>query len=276
VRAGYCTRPSCLIIGAQKAGTTALSEYLAGHPLVVAPKKKELRFFAPEYSALWPGHPSHWLAGGPDPVDSSQMRAWYHSQFPLPHRTPARSVAFEATPEYLLVPEAPARIWRYRPEMKLIALVREPADRAYSAWNMYRNFGPYKPHIYAPHREGRSFEAAIDEELKEIEHGAYSLDPAYVARGLYAEQLARYLRFFPRSQLLIVDSLEFRAQTARVLRRAYEFLELPPNEGQQLSPIHVGRYNDPPPADVMERLRHFFRPRTEELYVLTGQNFGWE
>jgi hypothetical protein len=278
LRIGYRTKPAFLIIGAQKAGTSALTRYLAGHPQIVAAKSKELRFFAPEWCELWPEHPRHQMLceGGTDPVESSRKRAWYHRQFPPPHRMPSRSLAFESTPEYFLVPQTPARIHRYRADMKLIVLLREPAERAYAAWNMYSNFGAYRSHIYSPHRETRTFADAVDQELEAIECGIRALDPAYVIRGLYAEQLERYFDVFPATQLLVLNSVELRSNTTAVVDRVLEFLGLPPYRGAQKWPaVHVGTYRRRAPDNFMARLREFYRPHNECLYRLVGQDFGW-
>lgn len=75
--AGYRTEPSFLIIGAQKAGTTALFEYLAQHPRIVRPSEKEIRFFTPEWYVAWPEHPDHKIlcSGSADPLASRKKRA---------------------------------------------------------------------------------------------------------------------------------------------------------------------------------------------------------
>lgn len=143
------------------------------------------------------------------------------------------SITFEATPEYLHIPQAPAGIRRYKPTIKLIALVREPAERAYAAWNMYRKMGEWWPLIYAPQRETRPFALVVADELDELRRGKASVDPAYVGRGLYADQLERYLALFPREQLLVLDSAELQTDTAVALERVLQFLDLPSFDRRQ-------------------------------------------
>ncbi len=169
--------PGFLVIGAQKAGTTALYAYLRWHPAITGPSWKEVSFFD-----------RHWWRG----------EAWYRGQFPL--RTADRLVG-EASPSYLFHPLAPERARSLVPDVKLIALLRNPVDRAYSQYQ----------HEVALGREPLSFEDALAEEegrtRGEVERlvadpRAFSRawwDHTYAARGRYAEQLERWLTVFPPS-----------------------------------------------------------------------------
>jgi hypothetical protein len=277
---GYATRPSFLIVGAQKAGTTALHAYLRAHPHVVAGTTKEIGFFSPEAIADWPEHPHYGvLCGDGDPVQplaSRRKRAWYHSHFPLPYRL-GRRIAFEATPEYLYVPEAAQRIRDYKPEMKLIVLVREPASRALAAWNMYRNWGSYRPEVYAHRTETRSFAEAVETELSGLEAGTAPREPGYVQRGLYAEQIARYLGLFGRDRVLVLAAEALAIRTDATLDRVARFLELPPFPKRAWQRVHVGGYKNGP-ADVSEtlgRLKAFYAPHNASLWELIDERFDW-
>src|ERR687897_737985 len=79
--------------------------------------------------------------------------------------------------------------------MKLVVGLRDPVERAFSAWNMYRHFGDYRPLIYGPKKEVRDFDLAVREEIEEISSGEMKSGPGYVRRGLYYEQLVRYFDF---------------------------------------------------------------------------------
>jgi hypothetical protein len=287
VGAGYHSRPRFLIVGAQKAGTTALFYYLAEHPDLVPAYEKEVGFFAPEPFRDWPEHPLHdvlWRDGRAafdDPRTYAAALAWYHGNFPLPHRLGRHRLTFEATAEYLYYPLVPERIRRYDPDMKLIALLRDPVDRAFSAWNMYRRFGGYRPLIYAPKRETRDFPTAIDEELRQLEAGqriggSSDLEPGYVRRGLYHDQLARYLGSFPREHILVLESRDLMNRTGEVIDRVAEFLGLRPMDRDiDWEPMHVGSYEGRIPSPTAARLKAFFRPHNQQLFELLGRDLDW-
>jgi len=276
---GYHSRPSFLIIGAQRAGTTALYYYLATHPDIVPGRDKEIGFFTPETFTGLPDHPHHSrLCRGStsifsDPPAYAAAADWYHALFPLPHSLGHHRITFEATPEYLYFPFAPERIFNYHPRMKLIALLRDPVERAFSAWNMYHNFDDP---IYSRIRETRSFEQATTDELNQIEVDVSTIGPDYVRRGLYADQLRRYLKFFPPDQLLWIDSRRLHGETSAVLDEVALFLGLRPfSSGRTWTPMHVGRYEHGPPPESVRFLRDFYKPHNQELYELLNHDFGW-
>jgi len=108
--------PSFLIIGAQKCGTTALHSYLSLHPQIAGSNPKELHFFNSDYNY-------------------SKGVAYYES---LLSNLNEKLIKFEASPSYLVNPFAAARIYNYNPAVRLIVLLRNPIERAFSAWNMYK------------------------------------------------------------------------------------------------------------------------------------------
>jgi hypothetical protein len=280
---GYYSKPRFLIIGAQKAGTTALFYYLAEHPNIVPSTEKEVGLFAPEIFADWPEHPNHRIlctdGGAPHFTQRRAHRtalAWYHTHFPPPHRLGRHRITFEATPEYLYYPHAAERIFEYDPRIKLIALLRDPVERAFAAWNMYSRFGDYRPLVYAPRKEERGFNEAVEDDLNEIDSGKTISDPGYVRRGLYYEQLQRYFLYFGREQVLILDSRALRSRTSEVVDEVIRFLGLPeyrhPTEWDQ---IHVGKYERDFPAATRRLLQDFYRPHNERLYELLDHDFEW-
>ena len=141
--------PTFLIVGAQKSGTTSLVHYLAAHPQVYA-RIDEVHFFDRNYER------------GLD---------WYSSQFE------DAVVVGESSPEYMFRPEVPPRVAADLPGVKLVAILRDPVDRAYSHYWHNRTRG----------HEPLSFEAALDAEA-DREPDRYG----YVARGRYHEQLERF------------------------------------------------------------------------------------
>ncbi len=258
--------PDFLIIGAQKAGTTSLYEYVCRHPQVAPATTKEVHFF------------DHKFEKGID---------WYRSHFQSSlRRTYGRwvrrrkFVTGEATPAYLFVPDGPDRVAEIVPRARLIALLRDPVARAYSHYQDNLRNG----------REPRSFEAAIDEEATRIRRGDDEvpgrgaarwrhLRQAYLARGLYAGQIERWRRRFPREQLLLLDSAEFSRRKPETLDRVAEHVGLAPFDWSTSSRVQkvFNRFPYAPiDAAVDRRLREFFRPYNERLYELVGCDFGWE
>lgn len=282
ILAGYHSKPAFLIIGAQKAGTTALYYYLADHPQILPAREKEVGFFVPELVADWPEHPNHHILCTPsgtafdDPRSYRTAAAWYHRHFPLPHELGRERLTFEATPEYLYYPRAAERIFRYEPRMKLVALVRDPVERAFSAWNMYRNFGDYRPWIYAPRKEVRDFDLAVREEIDEIVCNETKNGPGYVRRGLYYDQLVRYFELFDRRQIVVLHAEDLRANTRTVLNDVLRFLGLPEySHRREWEPMLVGRYEQLIPDSSLRLLREFYRPHNAKLYQLLDRDFGW-
>lgn len=248
---GYATAPSFLIIGAQKAGTTALFAYLDAHPQIVQGATKEMHYFDNFYQ---------------------RGARWYHALFPMPHNIRPDQISYEATPKYIYDPAVPARIHAYNPHLKLIALVRNPVDRAYSAWNVYtwNKFG------YT------SFDDMVRGEIALIERDGtgYPGDrhAGFLHRGIYADQLARYFTLFPREQVLILSQESLRGDAAGALHTVTDFLGLRDQDwsAQPYTPANAGTYTEPMSADARARLTTFFRPHNERLYALLGVDYGWE
>jgi hypothetical protein len=183
----------------------------------------------------------------------------------------------EATPAYLFHPLTPARVKAVLPRVKLIALLRNPVERAYSQYqmNMKRRY------------ETLSFEEAIDTESQRMEadlarqgqnemyFGIAHRRCSYLQRGIYADQLKRWFDCFDRRQFLILDSRDFAAQPQDVLEQVVAFLNLPAGHIQKYESHHVARYSGMAPQ-TRARLVEFFKPHNQRLYELLGHDFGWE
>jgi hypothetical protein len=188
-------RPSLVIIGAQKAGTSTLYQMLRQHPEVLAPAVKEQHFFDNDAT----------FARGLD---------HYWAQFPRRPLRRRNMITFEATPSYLFYADRTApRIHAALPKVLLLALLRDPVERAYSAWNMYRDFKdrPGYQHLHDP----RSFAQAVEDELSGLEQPSYRL---YLARGHYSRQLAHFLDVFPRERLLVHGFTELKRDPRTLLQ----------------------------------------------------------
>ena len=201
---GAAKRVDFLVAGAQKAGTTALFDHLAELPQLELPAIKEAHFFDEEESV-------DWLA--PD-------YAPYHALFSDPSR-----LWGEATPIYFYWPNALERIRAYNPEMKLIFLVRDPVERAWSHWKMeYARGKETEPFSWCI-REGRARMAAPSPYPGF--HRVYS----YVERGFYGRQLARALDLFPRQQIMVLGSEALKRDPTTSVGEICHFLGIPAPEG---------------------------------------------
>ncbi|MEG4054141.1 MULTISPECIES: tetratricopeptide repeat protein [unclassified Microcoleus] len=239
--------PNFIIIGSQRCGTTSLYTYLAQHPQILTPIKKEMDFFS------W-----HFDRG----ID------WYLAHFP-PIPPGEQFLTGEASPSYFDSREAPERLYSLFPEAKLIVLLRNPVDRAISQF--YR--------LTDLNWEARSLDRVISDEIERLSQNPEYIigeEPGnYLARGRYIEFIKNWLAFFPREQLLILKSEDFYAGAAAIVQQVLEFLDLPEyqlSEYQNANPGSYQRVNE----SVRDRLSGYFRPYNQELEDYLGRQFDWE
>lgn len=255
--------PHFLILGAQKAGTTALVAYLAQHPRFALATEKEVDFFASD---------RRYERGLP----------WYAAQWE--RKLPAGTLRFEASPNYLFLPQAAVRIRHRVPKAKLIVILRDPVLRAYSAWQMYRNFLAADPEFYFNYYrtrftpaevdalqprasdELRNFYLAIEREAGNRERGLQTEMPL-LEPGIYAEQLQRYFSLFPREQLLVLDSNDLRTCRVQTLNRVLRFIGLPSWDWKEsnLKDVFVGRWTEPISKRAQEFLEDYYRDSNRQL-----------
>jgi hypothetical protein len=202
------TLPNFLVIGAAKAGTTSLEAYLRQHPdIFLNSTFKELRFFA------YDGQPPSYA--GPGDVESNEhtittLRA-YEAQF---ERASGRKAIGEVSPVYLYSERAPERIEHYIPDVKLIAVLRNPVERAYSHYM----------HLRRDRRESEeSFARALALEDDRIRK-RWEWSWHYRRVGLYHAQLERYLERFDRSQIRIFLYDDFQKDPGGMTRDVFRFL----------------------------------------------------
>ncbi len=209
--------PDFLCIGAQKAGTTLLYEILKKHDRIFIPDLKEVHFFD---------------------IDEDYARGvqWYSMQF-----EPAgdRFIAGDITPSYLFFDYVPKRVRKaLGGHVRLIVLLRNPIDRAYSHYWMSFRRG----------YETRSFEEAIVLEHTRMKRGYFERNNfSYVSRGFYMEQIARYTALFPVENLKIVLFEEFTRDPSRYAEEILHFLGCSP-EGWRCpigKKIHAGDLDVP-------------------------------
>lgn len=214
--------PNFIILGAAKAGTTALYHYLKQHPDVGMSRIKETNYLALK------GHPLDFR--GPGDCDyikrfTTTTLDGYYEQFA---ECAGKRAIGEASPLYLYDPKVPAEIERFLPNARMIAILRNPVDRAFSAFL----------HLQRDRRETTDdFVEALRLEPERIaddwEHIWH-----YVGMGRYAEQIDRYHALFPRDQLRVYLYRDFRSDPAALIADIFRFLDVDPTFTPDLSTRH--------------------------------------
>lgn len=204
--------PNFLIIGAQKAGTTALHHYLSQHPQVYMSPAKEPGFFAFEG-----GFPDF---QGPGDAEGHRFVTTSLDEYQKLFQDVTDELAVgESSTWYLGHPQAPERIKKYMPEIKLIAILRNPVDRAFSSYQ----------HLIRDGRETiKDFSRAIDAEKQRIDANWEYLW-RYKYMGLYSAHLNHYLKYFDASQLKIFTYDDLKGSPENLLKDIYQFLDLDDN-----------------------------------------------
>lgn len=247
-------RPSVFIVGAQKAGTTSLHALLHSHPGMRAPLVKEVHYFD---------------------LAADRPNRWYEAHFPpVSGSDDGKALAFDTTPYYLFHPQVASRIARYAPDARIVALLRDPVQRAWSHyWHEWRRgfekLGPM---------DALSQEAArlpdphfqVGDNARDIfAHQHYS----YCARSEYDRQLERWFGAFPRANILILKSESLFEQPETTLARLADFLNIAPFPRLD-SALNVGRYPRPPEA-VETWLRDRLSASAESTRAMLGNEFSW-
>ena len=264
--------PQCLIIGNYKSGTQELLEFMYMHPRIRIYREPlfELNFFGGKN-----------YANGLD---------WYKKQMPCSY---TGQITVEKSPSYFQEPESPEQIYAMNPKIKLIALVREPIARTLAHFS-------YSKHI-AKRYDNNFDNCAIDSKT-----GNITKDCFFIKHSIYDEGMERYLRLFNKSQIMIVDSVDFKDNPFKVLHEIETFLNIEHiiNENQFVYIKEKGFYCIRSVQDSKEvtcydqkrgrsqgstatnsvninkvtrnKLVEFFKPRNERFFEQIGQRFDWQ
>jgi hypothetical protein len=233
--------PHFLIIGAQRSGTSFLFHYLCRHPNVRKPLMKEIHFFD---------------------LNFAKGMRWYQAHFPFKGK---EIITGEASPYYLFYPDTPKRVAAFLPGVKIIILLRNPVDRAYSHYR----------HGLKEGWETLSFEEALDQEDTRIKNKPGHQRFSYTSRGIYADQLIKWSEYVPLSEMLILKSEQLFSNPGDTLRKTQNFLELPEWHPRKYRPPARTPY-PPMSSSTRRRLCEFFKPHNERLYRLLGTDLGWK
>lgn len=249
--------PDFIIIGAMRAGTTTVHHLLNQHPDVFPAVKKEIHYF------------DHNFRKG---------ESWYRAHFPprglnAPH---GQKLTGEATPYYLYHPMAPYRVRRVLPHIKLIVILRDPVERAYSHYWHSVKLG----------FETLPFDAALESETDRLKGEAeiisaeetYKSHPhqhqSYVARGRYSEQFSVWFDEIPRENFLILEQKTFFQDWEVGTTALFDFLGLPARSSLRKKKYNQGAY---PPMDgqTQKKLAASFKTSNEALFEMLGRRYDW-
>jgi len=220
-RSGGARSLDFIVIGTQKGGTTSLWQLLRHHPSISMPERKEVPFFARPESE--------------EPAALAEYMAMHFGD------APGDCLLGKATPRYMMgsrrsdVERIAQRLSAVLPSVKLIALLRDPIERAASHHRMAVRFG----------WEQRGFEGAVEEllEPRRLEQSRRLAEEtnSYVTQGEYGRILGAYLQRFPRERLHVELTSELDADPGGLLARVLSFLSLPPDYRPPRLDVHYNR-----------------------------------
>ncbi len=256
--------PGVLIVGAQRSGTTSMFKTLRQHPNVLPPfLQKGLHYFDVGYDR------------GLD---------WYQGFFPLrtharrvARRTGSPAVTLESSPYYMFHPLAAGRIAKDLPGVKLLCLLRDPVERAFSA-HAHESSRGYETETFdravelEPQRTRGAVEQLLADPLSDHFHLQHH---AYLARGRYVEQLERLASLVGRERLHVVDSQDFFQAPEASFTAVVDFLSLPPAADIVFEQHNATPRPAPLAPDLRQRLDTYFLPYDEQLSQWLGWTPSW-
>ncbi|NJP33830.1 sulfotransferase domain-containing protein [Micromonospora thermarum] len=258
--------PDFLIIGTKRGGTTSLWNYLIQHPLV------------PRLFPAWNMKSAHYFE-----ENWRRGEAWYRSHFPTRrqrealrrrHGHPAR--VGEAAPLYMFHPLAAQRVAALMPSVKLIVLLRDPVERAYSHWKERRTHG-VEPLDFADALAAEDERTAGERErlIAEPESVSEAYDwYSYRARGRYLEHLEPWLERFDREQFLFLPSEDLYRDARTTYRRTLDFLGLPAHDLPNFK-VYNDRRSSPLEPALRAELTAYYRPYNDALRQRLGMDLDW-
>jgi hypothetical protein len=284
------SQPKFIIVGSQKSGTTSLYEYICQHPLVVKGKRRETHYFDWRYN-------SQILE-----KDIAGHRQYYMNFFEkeVLKKHPSL-ITGESTPSYLLHSDLVLpRLKLYVPWCKIIIILRNPVERAYSQYEMIKDPDGSPEQLKnrgQSHYGEKSFEDIVNEEISELKasgiselstyhefqqriiskapanHGGHSI----VSRGLYCFQVEHYLKEWPRDQLLILSTNDIKSGSMlkKCMGEVFKFIDLPEEDIADVEKKNIRNYQNSLKPETKHLLEKFYQPFNERLFTLLGYQMEW-
>ncbi|MBD2464830.1 tetratricopeptide repeat protein [Oscillatoria sp. FACHB-1407] len=249
--AGTPQKPDFLIIGTMKSGTTSLYRYLTQHPQILPAIKKEINFFAYNFG---------------------RGMEWYLAHFP--RRTEHSSfLSGEASPLYFNTSKVAERIASHLPNTKLIVLLRNPVERTISHY-YHRSKWVFQ--------EKRSLEESVQFEMNLINDLAdisiapeiYPDEQGYLFISLYVYFLAKWMKLFPKEQLLILKGEELFEKPVETMKTVFDFLGVADHRLPKYQNYFPGTQRSVDPQ-IRQMLSDYFQPHNRRLEDYLGMQFNW-
>ena len=254
--------PDFLVIGVGRGGTTSCFHYLSQHPSILPAAYDEIGFFDENFHL---------------------GLNWYRSMFPTKYLKKNiaekfdKCLTYDVTPSYIRKPCVARHVKELFPEMKLIAVLRNPVDRAYSHYiQSIRN-----------KKITSSFEEIIERDMKAVkkfedsnsviddEYFMDLIEKSHLARGFYAQQLKIWFELFDRKQILILSSEELAADTIKTMNKIFQFLGLPDYKIPDTRKRNTDSYPNMN-MDTRRKLITFYSKYNQDLLKLSNEEFDWD
>ena len=246
--------PNLVVIGVVRSGTTSFYHYLSQHPSIIKSAYDELGYFDSNYDL---------------------GLNWYKSLFPTifekkkVEEKNGKFITYDVTPCYIYNEKVPKRIQKIIPDSKLILILRNPVDRAYSNYFITKQNKKFEDIIIEEKEILKTIDRKNKEEYYKFVH------TSLLSRGFYAEQLEKWFKIFPRNQILIIKSEDFAIQTNKIMNEIFNFLGL-----ENFNILDNSKKNkimyEPMKEETRRELIEYFRPYNEKLYSMINRNFDWE
>ena len=252
--------PEFIIIGSMKCGTTSLYYDICEHPCTLAAAYDEIGFF-----------------------DSNFHLGinWYRSMFPtkgqiedIKHKEGV-AITGEDTPFYFWNPIAAKRIQKLLPNIKLIIILRNPIDRAYSEYqdlaSNKSNFPSFETVIENEMNSQRNNADIITEENFEV----FNQKNSYLLKGIYVDQLKIWTSLFPKEQIFILSTENLNSDPIDALGSVFQYLNLPDYKIKNPQHQKQKKYSSMK-TETRNELIEFFKPHNERLFKMINKKFDWD
>ena len=245
--------PDFLVIGAKRCGTTSLYEYLGEHPCIKKSSHDHIGFFDDNFD----------LGIG-----------FYKSFFPTIFEKKflefknRKLLTNDVTSSYIQNSQTATKIFQTLPDKKIIAILRNPIDRAYSEYNVDLRVNP----------NIQSFETIIQNEIDNMENkddGEVIKNKHYLKNGIYFDQLKPWFELFPKKNILILSTEKFGEDANNIFNIIFKFLNLENYNIENSKRMQKGTYAKLNPK-TRERLLKFYKLKNNKLYDLINEKFDWD